>query len=191
MGGGHGKPTHTPILINSQHIIYLVMDSKKCTKCGVEKPRSQFYNHKNTRDGLDCWCKTCSYENSRRWAVTPSGVYTRLKSRTKHYAKTQSYKAKPFNMERQEFIEWYNAHPRTCIYCEIPEKDLGLIKDGHNNTPFLTVDCKDNESGYNLENIVLCCYRCNSLKSNVFTFEEMKIIGRVFIKPKWEKLKYR
>lgn len=32
---------------------------KKCSKCGQEKPRSEFYASNKAIDGLQNWCKTC------------------------------------------------------------------------------------------------------------------------------------
>ena len=32
---------------------------KKCTKCGIEKPLSEFHKHKNTKDGHRYDCKAC------------------------------------------------------------------------------------------------------------------------------------
>ena len=50
----------------------------------------------------------------------------------------------------------------------------------------LSIDCKDNDLGYTIDNIVLACDRCNFIKSNIFTYEEMCFIGENLIKPKWE-----
>jgi len=87
-----------------------------------------------------------------------------------------------------EFIEWYVNQPKTCVYCGIKEADLMKIKDCYNNkNTRLSVDCKGNERGYILDNLVLACYRCNSIKSNILTFSEMMYIGQNFIKPKWDK----
>ena len=33
---------------------------KKCTKCGVKKPLSEFYRHQQTSDGLRGECKPCN-----------------------------------------------------------------------------------------------------------------------------------
>ena len=38
---------------------------------------------------------------------------------------------------------------------------------------------KDNSIGYNISNIVLSCRRCNSVKSDYFTEEEMIRIGKL------------
>lgn len=35
------------------------METKECTRCGIEKPTTEFYHHKRTKDGLQGWCKTC------------------------------------------------------------------------------------------------------------------------------------
>jgi hypothetical protein len=40
---------------------------KKCTKCGVEKPLSEFHKNKNTNDGLQYICKICSLINGKKW----------------------------------------------------------------------------------------------------------------------------
>lgn len=38
-------------------------ETKKCVHCGQEKPVTEFYKDKHTKDGLQSWCKQCS--NSR------------------------------------------------------------------------------------------------------------------------------
>lgn len=35
------------------------MKTKTCTKCLRAKPLSKFYEHVETRDGLQSWCKAC------------------------------------------------------------------------------------------------------------------------------------
>lgn len=38
-------------------------ETKRCAHCGQDKPMTEFYRDKHTRDGLQSWCKECS--NSR------------------------------------------------------------------------------------------------------------------------------
>lgn len=40
---------------------------KQCTKCGETKPPSEFYKHKDGKDGLRADCKQCqrSYQNNK------------------------------------------------------------------------------------------------------------------------------
>jgi hypothetical protein len=42
----------------------------------------------------------------------------------------------------------------------------------------MTIDRADNVRGYDLGNIVKCCWICNSLKRDFFAPQEMQIIGR-------------
>ena len=42
---------------------------KTCSRCGVEKPADEFFNHKRTRDGLSPWCKECQRAANREWAA--------------------------------------------------------------------------------------------------------------------------
>lgn len=41
--------------------------AKSCTKCGVEKPLSEFSRGKKNKDGLNYWCKPCSSDYFRLW----------------------------------------------------------------------------------------------------------------------------
>ena len=41
--------------------------SKCCNKCGVEKPLTEFSKCKNTKDGLQYKCKSCSTNDNKKW----------------------------------------------------------------------------------------------------------------------------
>jgi len=73
-----------------------------------------------------------------------------------------------------------------CHYCGIEEEDFfriwGKFYGGKRRK--LEVDRKDNEKGYNEENCVLACPICNNAKSDRFTYEEFKKVGKV-IKEMW------
>ena len=40
---------------------------KRCPKCKEEKHLSEFYKDKNRVDGLTCYCKICSNNNTRKY----------------------------------------------------------------------------------------------------------------------------
>lgn len=166
---------------------------KACTLCAREKPLSEFSKHRLSKDGLAHWCKECNRKRSKAFRASPSGIYTLLKGR-QTYARTHIGKKdrgyhltiKPLTISRGEFVVWYNFQSKFCAYCGISESFLGDTGDKYNDkNKRLSVDCMDNELGYSLGNLVLACSRCNSIKSDFFTHEEMLEIGRLHVSPKW------
>jgi hypothetical protein len=60
---------------------------KTCTRCNIEQDDSDFTKHPKTRDGLNCWCKTCVSELNRRRYKPTYGNYLasgEAKKRTIH-----------------------------------------------------------------------------------------------------------
>jgi len=159
-----------------------MIEVKQCSKCGLEKPLKEFTKSKQNKTGYGSWCKQCNQDSSAKWSMTPSGIYSHLIALQKFYDR------KPVTISREEFMDWYENASKKCHYCGIPENELGEINDSHNNkVNRLTVDCVDNDVGYVKGNLVLCCNRCNNVKNDFFTYEEIKFIGEIFIKPKWER----
>lgn len=156
--------------------------TKKCSKCKRVLPISSFGKHRHCKDGINPECKECNRERNRIFRQTPIGMYTAFKGRAKFY------NTKPFQLTKEEFLQWFSDQPKKCVYCDIHLDDLPKLSDPFNNVSHrLTVDCKNNPLGYLLDNIVLACRRCNSVKSDILTFDEMRYVGQNFIKPKWMK----
>ncbi len=107
----------------------------------------------------------------------PKKIYGRLKQRMKY----------GLRFSLSEFVLWHNEQDKICYYCRLPEKDLKNVDDKFNGrTSILSIDRLDSNVTYTLNNIVLACLRCNSIKSNIFSAREMRKIGMMFIKPKWD-----
>ena len=158
------------------------MRTKTCSKCKREQPIINFGKHRGTKDGLDLWCKDCTRKHGEQYRKTPRGVYTNLKGRITHREKRKLY----FTID--EFVGWYNAQPKICVYCGLTEEEFIKAFQPHYKRKMkrLTVDRKNNEEGYALDNIVLACHRCNSIKSDWFTYDEMKEVAKKYIIPRIE-----
>ena len=158
--------------------------TKTCTLCGKTKPLEEFTKHRGTKDGHSYWCKECNSKRNKMFRESPSGIYTNILGREKFFQR------KIVTISRENFIKWYENEPKICAYCDIPEEDFFLLKEKYGSrTDRLTIDCKDNDAGYIAGNLVIACERCNFIKSNLFSYNEMREIGQKYIKPKWQALK--
>ena len=66
---------------------------KKCTKCGIEKPRESFHKQSRQKDGLSSWCKDCCSEYRRNHRNTDR-EYQRIYYRKHNETKKQYRKYK-------------------------------------------------------------------------------------------------
>jgi hypothetical protein len=80
---------------------------------------------------------------------------------------------------KQRGIEWLLSKEQyatllsnKCFYCKKPTS----VKRG------CGLDRKDNNQPYTVDNVVACCHRCNSVKNDFFSFEEMLLLAKVIRK---------
>lgn len=155
---------------------------KYCKRCDRDLPLSKFSKHKNTKDGLNFYCKECISEKGKQRRDSPAGVYETLSSGTRFYTNI------PITITKEDFIKWYEQEPQKCIYCDIPMDKLYLLGEYYNQKHRrLTIDRKCSEVGYAKGNLALACNLCNLVKQDVLTFDEMVEIGHKYLKPKWIK----
>ena len=165
----------------------VVVRAKTCTKCGVEKPLTEFGKHRLSKDGHAYRCKECARKHSNAYSITSAGIYNQIKGRSNFYKRKGSKFYKPLNISKEDFIKWYESQERICVYCDIPEEKMKLIaEDFDGRVSRLQVDSMNNDIGYELGNIVLACHRCNFIKLNFLTFDEMYEFGHKYLKPKWQ-----
>jgi hypothetical protein len=141
-------------------------------------------NPEKYKEYVKQWRKK-NIDKVRKRNSKPNYIYQNIRARAKK--NNISYCSK------NEFIEWYNLQPKSCVYCGITKKKILTLKN-HNsgNKPRrrFDIDRKDNSFGYtvkNPSNMVLSCSRCNSIKSDIFSYEEMKKIAKKYVMPKWKK----
>jgi len=169
------------------------MKTKVCSKCGIEKLVSEFGTASPNKDGYNSWCKQCVRDSSKRYRETPEGLYSALKGRVKWTKTNEARFYKPLLVSKNDFIKWYVNEPKKCAYCDLPESELWAMQEDFDRRVLrLEFDCKDNEKGYSLDNMVLACHRCNFIKNNILTYDEMREFAQKYIKPRWlEKVKNR
>lgn len=76
-----------------------------------------------------------------------------------------------FSISYEEFLNVISK--AECEYCgKLLEYNKHSKNWGKNLTRAHQLDRKDNTKGYTVDNITCCCWTCNRLKSDVFTYEE-------------------
>lgn len=122
------------------------MAKKKCTKCGVEKPRDAFDKNRNKPDGRQAWCKLCrqshvksprrraykrTYDKANRakHKKTNRTYYQANRKRILLKRQDQSYKIRDRDSELRrlygislaEYAERYEEQQGRCKICKQPE----------------------------------------------------------------------
>ncbi len=164
--------------------------------CKIEKPLIDFSKNRGARDGLNRYCRTCAsirvrnwkdthreqYKANRRrtrlvWGNTPHGIYDRLHMNARNGAGGKVL------FSSSQFIEWYKSQALICFYCKrkLTFGDRNKDLHGFKGSDKLTIDRKDNSKPYILDNIVLCCRRCNAIKGFRFTHEQLLEIGDKYL----------
>ncbi len=135
--------------------------------------RSEESAYKTWRKQYDLVNKKRQGEQEKAWRLTPQGIFCSI------YSRAHKYKI-PFNLIKDKFIEWYSKTAKICVYCGIDENENKKYR-GHNSLR-LTIDRKNSLNGYEIDNIVLACAICNTVKSNILTFEQMLEVGKMINK---------
>lgn len=79
---------------------------KKCTKCGVEKPLSEFHKHKSGKNGIRAQCKNCRYPPRKK--KTPE--------ETKHYIKSTAFERR-WGFPIEHFNTMLEKQKHKCLIC--------------------------------------------------------------------------
>lgn len=105
---------------------------------------------------------------SKKWRATSKGVYGALR-RSAHK------QGREVRISCSEFVAWWEGRPRVCHYCgRRTEVGRGLKAE--------SLDRKDNERTYSLDNIVISCKRCNLMKGSWLSYKQMLDAGRRYFK---------
>lgn len=187
--------------INNFYKSFIKIEKNKCKKC--MKIYSKNFYLKN-KDKIKTRCKRY-YLRNKKLILKQHKIYRQInremfkKSGKKYYERNKynpktiyrgiKLSAKRRNIKfliiQKDFIIWYNKQEKRCHYCE---RTLEDIRNDKKEPLFhkgrLTIDRKDNNGVYKINNIVLSCMRCNFIKHNYFTEKQMLKIGKIIYKIK-------
>ena len=108
----------------------------------------------------------------RKYDKSFRGKWRKLRSNAKR-------RGIPVNLGIDEFIDWYNQQEKLCYYCGV---SLDGDKAGRGKANGQVIERRDNNKGYDLDNIVLACFRCNIIKGSWFTEQQMLEVANKYFK---------
>lgn len=107
-------------------------------------------------------------EGMARYGFSAAGKFLAIRYRAKRYGI-------PFAMTREEFTGWFGKKEKRCHYCDVRV----VVGSSRDPKELLTIERKDNNGPYSLDNIVVSCKGCNVIKSNNISYETMLKIGQI------------
>lgn len=147
----------------------------KCTECLEADTRNTLARRVQRKtDGLCIYCGVGVARGTGRHPLTSCGdcrkrrtVYDRTYA--SRFSRTRSGPTARKHGWSLLLDEYIAIIVLPCNYCRLPnttQQSGGL-------------DRLDNKRGYHLDNVVSCCPECNMVRNNIFTPEEMKLLGEV------------
>jgi hypothetical protein len=85
----------------------------------------------------------------------------------------------PVDLTYDEFLEIIKD--KKCFYCDkyLIYNEYSRDKDGEKVSRAHQLDRKDNSIGYTKDNLVSCCWDCNRIKSNIYSYEEFLLLSPI------------
>lgn len=105
--------------------------SKRCPKCKLPKLLSEFSKHRSTKDGLECWCKSCRKAYEQAYQQTEKGKAVNHKANAK-YRQTSKGKAAQrkrtakFNARNPNYRKAHHAVNHAIETGRLPRADTQL-----------------------------------------------------------------
>jgi hypothetical protein len=161
---------------------------KDCKLCCKKKVNENYIKNKDSKKKYNKEYNIKNKDDIRRYKqdyrVSANGAWASFASR----------RQRPnLSITKEEFIEWYKTTPDSCAYCGSQLGEVGQflskIKVRIKRVSF-DIDRKDNNKGYEIDNIVKSCVVCNFHKADFFSYEDFKKISLKFIKKKIQKSDY-
>ena len=148
--------------------------------CGNEiiVKRSTLTRKKNATRSCGCLQKDIASKNGKnkqpKNSLAPGmAAFNKLYSVYKRNAKIREL---PFTISKKEFMELTQL---SCHYCGLqPENKMHIGNNG--DYIYNGLDRKNSEDGYIIENVVPCCWECNSAKNNRSEIKFLNWINRVY-----------
>ena len=130
---------------------------KKCTKCGIEKPLSEFNKKSSTKTGLDPWCKPCKSVAYMNWIIENPDKKNDVKKRAAVW-NTENKDKRKIIVQKNNYKKRYGLTiQQKQQLIDLQEQKCAICKDNLKDTHDVCVD-HDHQTGA-VRGIL--CRKCN------------------------------
>lgn len=161
--------------------ICIYCDKSKNLKEFEEKSRSKT-NKKKFYIGISSTCRQCrNRKNQERKKI----IRREFSGRGLYKGINKGRYKKVFT--RDQFLSWFDGlKSHNCDYCGVShevyfKEKVYLNYSGIKTWLRFTLDRKDSNKDYTLDNICICCPLCNYVKGFIFTYKDFKKISKQYI----------
>jgi hypothetical protein len=162
------------------------METKKCNKCDLEKPKTEFFKSPRNKDGCRSSCKVCENKanKAREQKYRENGDYRKEYFASNEYktikqlyyekntekvlksnaAWRQTFKGRLLSYKRaakKRNIDWLLTDEEFNSFWQKPCSYCG------DEIETIGIDRLNSDEGYYLENCVSCCSTCNKMKMDL------------------------
>lgn len=113
------------------------LESKRCTKCGEEKPLSEFYRNKTKKDGRNSFCKPCANAYDVVYKENKKDYFKeyRLNYKKENHLKLQEYNANRYICKKQDIAKYRedNAEKIRLVSRTYRQKNADAIRERLSN----------------------------------------------------------
>jgi hypothetical protein len=132
------------------------MQTKTCSKCGIDQPITNFHKDNHHTDKLTSHCKSCC-SVSRKQYRKENPIFCWCIDTIHSHKKEFKVLFKPIE------LLLLAEKTKTCIYCGC-ELQYGYNKKGSPYKTSPSLDRINNEQFLSLDNVEIICHDCNAIK---------------------------
>jgi hypothetical protein len=147
--------------------------------CGnIKEVKSSHFKSRKIRS---CGCLNLEKLRNRKGQSSKLLLSNNEGAKRKLYQRYQR-DAKKRNIEFDlSFENFCNLVIQPCHYDNKLSDKLSKVNRSSSQIMYTGLDRKNNLLGYTLSNVVPCCTECNRMKSNILSYEEMKIAMKAIL----------
>ena len=134
------------------------MKTKKCSRCGIEKPVEEFCKSKGSKDGRQYYCKECANQTNKEYFHSKKGLISKIYKSQKQHSRRRGHPLPTYS--HQELQEWLYSQKKFHELCD------NWKASGYKTALVPSCDRLDDYKPYTLDNLQIMTWQENMAKGH-------------------------